>query len=84
MISADKTFSSLVAYPPISGNTAVPNHGIVPSCGFIFRPNGNTDYSVTTTNNIVTVENVNGGANPKNYFTLQINPVGGKISIFRP
>ena len=85
MISTDPKLSPLLtANASLSGTASLANYGSVPFAGFSFRPNGSTDYSISTANNILTVQNVSGGPSPKNYFTLQVNPIEGNVSIFRP
>ena len=47
-----------------------------------FRPNGRLTGQMNNSNNFLTLQLRNG--NQSNYFTLQINPVTGRVSTFRP
>jgi len=48
----------------------------------LFRPNGRLDGQLDNANNFLTLQLRHG--NSSNYFTLQINPVTGRISTYRP
>jgi uncharacterized protein (TIGR02596 family) len=53
--------------------------------GFGFRPNGSTDYMIATTTNFITLQSATAkGSPPANYVTLQVDPLGGKVTTFRP
>lgn len=70
----------LTADGSLSGASNVP-----PYRGFRFRANGATDSSVTAANGYLTLQQANAQGNPpKNYYTVQINPMTGKVIAFRP
>lgn len=79
------TLSPLLTGTAITGTTSLPAYGSVPYVGFRFRANGATDSSVTGTNNFLTLQNANTkGPVPANYYTIQVNPLTGKVTVFRP
>ncbi|MDD5348717.1 MAG: Verru_Chthon cassette protein D [Chthoniobacteraceae bacterium] len=86
MINADAGLSPLLtADPHISGTANVPGHGAIAYAGFRFRANGATDNSITEANSFLTLQNAKAqGPVPANYYTIQVNPVTGKTTIFRP
>lgn len=97
IISSDATLSPLlnllinqnVGTNPmaITGTTVLPVYGSVQYVGFRFRANGATDTIIDTSHNYLTLVNANGyttGSTPANYFTLQINPINGKVTSYRP
>ncbi len=47
-----------------------------------FRPNGRLAGQLNNSNNFLTLQLRNGS--PSNYFSLQINPVTGRVATFRP
>ena len=77
-----------------SGTTInLPTYGTVPYVFFRFRANGATDSAIvettttTTGNNFLTLQNANAvttGSAPSNYYTIAVNPITGKVTIFRP
>jgi len=72
----------LAADPNVAGTVTLPSHGTVTYSGFRFRPNGSTDSSISASNNYLTLQQAN--TSPSNYYTVQINPITGKTTIFRP
>lgn len=57
----------------------------IPYASFRFRANGATDSAITDANNFITLKNAQDpGEPPPNYYTIQINPVTGKVTVFRP
>lgn len=79
----DTTRSPLLsADPSISGSTNLPSLGTVDYAGFRIRPNGGTDLSINASNNYVTLQQAQG--NSANYYTVQLNPITGKVSVYRP
>ncbi len=78
--SATNLSPLLTADGSLNGASNVPQYR-----GFRFRANGATDSSVTAANGYVTLQQANAQGNPpKNYYTVQINPVTGKVLAFRP
>lgn len=72
----------LTADASISGTVSVPSQGSLEYAGFRFRANGGTDLNVTATNNYVTLRQAVGSS--ANFYTVQVNPITGKTSVFRP
>ena len=78
----------LTSTNPISGTD--PN---IPGVGqaytyvqFTFRPNGQTNLTSATSGQLyyVTVAASTQAANPKNFYTIQVDPLTSKISVYRP
>lgn len=70
----------------ISGNTNLSSYGTVSYTGFRIRANGTMDNAIGK-NNFVTLQNATPAPSstvPANYYTLQINPVTGKVITYRP
>ena len=73
--------------PLITGSNPVtlPGYGSASYSFFRFRANGSLENSVGATENYITLVNATGSGNPPaNYYTIQINPLTGKTSVFRP
>jgi uncharacterized protein (TIGR02596 family) len=74
----------LSADPQVAGTTNI-SGSAVSYAGFRFLPNGGATDSISSTNNFVTVQSATeSGPQPKNFYTLQVHPLTGKISVFRP
>ena len=95
IINATNTYSPLLAIDPLSalsnsqkasGGAVNPSsYGATSITGFGFRPNGSLDNVITTSSNFITLQGANAkGSPPANYYTLQVNPVGGRVTSFRP
>lgn len=86
ILSDDPGLSPLLTASPLStGTAALPSHGTVDYAGFRFRANGSTENAISEMNNFVTLQNATETAKPPhNYYTLQINPVTGKVTAFQP
>ncbi|XHR31182.1 MAG: Verru_Chthon cassette protein D [Chthoniobacteraceae bacterium] len=68
-----------------TGTVALQAYGAVPCAGFRFRANGFTESALTTSNNFVTLHYATASGNPPpNYYTVQVNPLTGKTTVFRP
>lgn len=75
----------LEADPTLGGTTNLPGYGNVPFAGIRYRANGLPGSTVGDANNFVTLNSANVTNNPpKNYYTIQINPITGKVIVFRP
>lgn len=85
VISGDAAFSPLLdADPLVAGDAVVGGVGTTYT-GFRFLPGGGTDRSIIATNNFLTVQPVGDNpAEPQNFYTLQVDPLTGKVSVFRP
>ncbi len=86
VISSSAALSPLLsADASIQGTVVLPGYGSATYAGFRYRPDGSTGSVVTSANNFLTFQEANDPASPpKNYCTLQINPVTGKVSSYRP
>lgn len=75
----------LFADPALQGTTNLGSYGATAYAGFRYRPTGELSGEVNATNNFLTLQNITASGNPPaNYYTLQINPVTGKVTVFRP
>ena len=90
IVIASNTLSPLLtADPNVSGTT---NFGALGSCaygGFRVRASGSLSSDVTTNNNFLTVQRAKDtgsqpGTDPKNYYTVRVNPITGRVTIHRP
>jgi len=85
VISSNASFSPLLTAYTNTATTNLPGRGSVEFSEFRFRPNGFLAGSMTSANNFLTLQNANApGDPPANYYALQVNPVTGKVSSFRP
>ncbi|MES2597709.1 MAG: Verru_Chthon cassette protein D [Verrucomicrobiota bacterium] len=82
-ISTNDEFSSLWTLPP---HTLVTDQGDRPYVAFRFRPDGSTDLSeaVSWTLTLVRQPTPDPAVLTKNFVALQLDPVTGHISSFRP
>lgn len=68
-----------------TGTESIAGYGSASYVGFRFRANGSLDNTVTAANGYLTIKAANDtDETPKNYFTIQLNPLTGKALIFRP
>lgn len=68
-----------------TGTTNLPGYGTVEFSSFRFRANGSLESGFGTSNNSLTLQNANAqGSPPANYYTIQVNPLTGKVSVYRP
>jgi len=65
----------------ISGSSPLPQYGSRDYCGFRFRANGSLGIGASGFDNYLTV--IRDGA-PDNFYTIQVNPVTGKTTVYRP
>jgi uncharacterized protein (TIGR02596 family) len=86
VISSNAALSPLLfADANLQGTTNLPAYGSASYAGFRFRPNGSVSSEINLTNNFLTLQGGSSSGNPPpNYYTLQINPVTGKITAYRP
>ncbi len=83
VISATPALSPMLTLN--TGTMRLQAYGAVPCAGFRFRANGFTESALTTSNNFVTLNYATASGNPPpNYYTLQVNPLTGKTTVFRP
>jgi uncharacterized protein (TIGR02596 family) len=76
--------SPLLTSSPHSGTRTVGSRGTVNYRSFRFRPDGSSD-AANIGENFVTLAHVTDTATPpKNFYSLQVNPVTGKATVFRP
>lgn len=76
--------SPLLQSGPRQGTVTLPTYGPTSYRWFRFRANGSLESSVGD-NNFVTLVNATDSADhPKNYYTIQINSLTGKTTVFRP
>lgn len=84
VISADPATSPLLS-AGTTGTTNLPGYGTVEYSSFRFRANGSMESGFGATNNSLTLQNASAQGNPpSNYYTIQVNPLTGKVSVYRP
>lgn len=85
-ISSNTALSPLLKADVSVGNTT--NFGSLgnrPYLGFKIRANGKLSSSVGMNNNFLTVSATSdASAPPENYYTIRVNPVTGRVNIYRP
>lgn len=75
----------LTADTNVSGTTNFGALGSRPYKGFRVRAGGSLPSAINTTNNFLTVQLARDpGIPPKNYYTVRVNPVTGRVTIHRP
>ena len=74
----------LTADALITGTITLPNGKTMDYRGFRYRANGSTDNSITSANNYLTLRHAASGATAVNYYTVQVNPITGKPTTYRP
>lgn len=84
IISTSGGLSPLLTTASLSGTTTIAGNTSVAYKAFRFRANGAMDSGIGTNNYITVQDAVLQGNPPPNYFTVQVNPITGKISIIRP
>lgn len=84
IISSNATYSPLLKAGS-TGTTNLPNIGSVQYASFRFRANGSLESGVSSANNFLTLQNVNDKSEPPvNYYTIQVDALTGKVSVYRP
>ena len=66
----------------VAGVENLPSRGSVNYRGFRFRPNGAMSAGVSASNNYLTLRPVREGGG--NYYTVQVDPLTGKTTVYRP
>lgn len=85
LISDSETLSPLMmAGDPILGTIESPTHGTLSYRAFRFRPNGSTGGALGSGNFLTLRSAMAQGSPPANFCTVQVNPVTGKITTYRP
>jgi uncharacterized protein (TIGR02596 family) len=85
IVMASNSPSGLISDSPLSNSVTLPGYGAnIQYRGFRFRANGSLEMGVGA-NNYVTLYNASdAGKTTTNYYTIQINTLTGKASVFRP
>lgn len=85
VISDNPSLSPLLdADPHVKGDAKIGDDAVT-YAGFRFLPGGRTSSTVVATNNFLTAQPIaDDPAAPKNFYTLQVDPLTGKVSVFRP
>jgi uncharacterized protein (TIGR02596 family) len=85
LISDSETLSPLMmAGDPIIGQVENPTYGTLIYRAFRFRPNGSTGGALGAGNFLTLCSARAQGSPPANFCTVQVNPVTGKITTYRP
>lgn len=85
LISASETLSPLMmAGDPILGTVKNPGYGTLSFRAFRFRPNGSTGGALGANNFVTLYSSEAQGSPPPNFCTVQVNPITGKVTTYRP
>jgi len=86
IISPTAALSALLtADSTISGTVNLPEYGTTSYAGFYFLPSGSIENALSSANNFLTLQSATAsGSPPSDYSTLQVNPVTGKVTVYRP
>jgi uncharacterized protein (TIGR02596 family) len=85
VVSSNPNLSPLLTAYANTSMTNLPGKGSVEMAEIRFRGNGFLSGGVTSSNNFLTLQNANAvGVPPANFYSLQVNPVTGKIAALRP
>ena len=81
-VNMDEMFSPLLTEASLTGNANIA--GVSTHYrGFRIRANGTLDSSTDQT--FLTIQNANDSATaPKNFYTIQMNPITARVTIYRP
>ena len=83
IISVSGNLSPLIS-DATSRSEALGAYGQVPYRALKFRPNGSLEVGVGTNNYLTLVDRIETSESPANYYTIQINSLSGKTTVFRP
>lgn len=84
VISSSTALSPMLA-AGTTGTTNIPSLGTVQYSAIRFRPNGSLVSGFGTANSTLTLQNATAqGEPPPNYYTIQVNPLTGRVSVYRP
>jgi len=84
IISSSTSLSPMLA-AGTTGATNIPTLGNVQYSAIRFRPNGSLVSGFGTANSTLTLQNATAqGEPPPNYYTIQVNPLTGRVSVYRP
>lgn len=85
LIAESAALSPLITSPSVSGTSPVAGRsgGPYAYAGVRFRPTGGLGQS--TGGSFLTIHSAtDSGSPPQNYYTLQINPITGRLDVYRP
>lgn len=84
-ISADSALSPLLmSSNAIQGTANTPANGNLSYRAFRFRPTGSASSSLGSNNFLTLQHQTAKGSPPPNFYTVQVNPVTGKVTSYRP
>ncbi len=84
LISPDAAYSPLLT-SAVNDTVTLPGYGTVQCASFRFRANGSLESRISSASNFLTLQSVTATGNPPaNYYTIQVNTLTGKLSVFRP
>jgi uncharacterized protein (TIGR02596 family) len=84
IISESSTLSPMLT-AGTTGTTNLANFGSVQYSAFRFRANGSLEGGFGAANNILTLQMATAQGNPpSNYYTIQVNALTGRVSVYRP
>ncbi len=83
-ISPGSTLSPLLSDATETGTNDLGTYGSAEYASFRFRATGQLDGSMKNSNWITVQSATDTASPPQNYYTLQINPITGKVLTYRP
>lgn len=83
-ISTGTTLSPLLENATDKGSQTLATYGTVDYAAFRFRATGQIDGSMAGSNWVTVQSATDTSSPPQNYYTLQINPITGKVLTYRP
>lgn len=86
IFSEERDLSPMLEADIRNRTTNLPTYGNVAYSAIRFMPDGSLPRKMTPTNNYITIVSRRDATNkkPDNYYCLQINPMTGKVMIYRP
>lgn len=85
LVSTNQTLSPLLSAGELRGTTSHPSYGSMDYVGFRIRANGSMNRQLKTANSYLTLQPANSSEVPPiNYYTLQLNPITGRVTVYRP
>lgn len=92
IINTNPNLSPLLFGPnvPIRGETNFPSYGKARYVGFRYRANGEADISIgsggKSASNFLTIQHFSSEADtlPPNFYGIQVNPLTGRVTTYRP
>ena len=83
VISTTNNLSPLIT-EAVAQNETLASYGSVPYRAFRFRPHGGLEVGVGSNNFVTVVNRQDTASPPTTFYTIQLNPLSGKATVYRP